>query len=100
MGQWIKVAEFGASGPVAAGSVTTSDYLLTGPTTAIAAPPGSTLHTVNILQDGTGGRAVTWHASYLHQDSLEPDMRAGKRSVYAFVKAGSNYLPVSMTKGI
>lgn len=86
MADWIKLNEAGPGS--GSGFANISEWTLIGGTTeittAIVATSGALLIIV-LIQDGTGGRLITWSASFAAGTSLELAVGIGETTIFTFV---------------
>lgn len=80
--------------------ITRVHYDLTAPFTVPAPSVSTDLYIVSLKQDATGGRTVAWNAVYKFTENFRPDYRANRRSIYTFVKVGSEYHLISPIVGV
>lgn len=87
-----KIADL-VSTNTAEGTVRT-EKTLTAATTKIDAPPSGRWWVVEITQDGTGGRAITWSSDVKAASTSLGDAIANKISVFVFVRSTIGWVQV------
>lgn len=90
-----RITQSGAGGTVSFGTANHVRHTMTGDgTLTLSGGVSGGVYTLEVLQDSTGGRALTWGSGIVWPNGVEPSKTttANRKDVYTFFYDGTNYL--------